>query len=443
MHYTAVGQADRASEIERAFLQSASAQSEGESWPAFAEYMRILLSKDGRLKKLKEFAGQNPRSADTARYLALAYKELGEDLAAAETFVIAAELEADSEKKIRLLGDAVDAAIGKHVDFAADALAKAKSIGEGNSDLAPSILSIEHSFSKARKEAGFEFASLERLLEMEPDDHSKRFELAYAYAEAGMGNMALFHYRLIPATAREDGVWNNLGAAYESQKLPIKAVNSYKKAEELGNTLAMSNLAYRFLHAGFLDEARKLCEIAVTLPEHHKNVDSALAAIKGALDAENDAEEKLISSAQDCSSFYRRVGTALLANGIADVLGKWKYEELELDVSIENGRFIATGVLEQNVLGLRRLHLGEHKPEIYDVSINGVLRGRAVQGFYEKKRRGSHSILGALAVEAKEDFLLCLSEDGETIEVMRGKGERRLGTMHRIVDGAKVISQPA
>src|SRR3546814_18822125 len=88
-----------------------------------------------------------------------------------------------------------------------------------------------------------------------------------------MNDMALFHYHSVPPEARDYGTWNNLGVAYENQKLPIKAIYSYKESKKLGNTLAMSNLAYRFLHAGFLDEAKSVCEEAAKVPDHHQNVD--------------------------------------------------------------------------------------------------------------------------------------------------------------------------
>src|SRR3546814_1575903 len=93
-------------------------------------------------------------------------------------------------------------------------------ISDWSSDVCSSDL---NSFSKSRNEPAFVFSSLEQLLELSPDDHSKRFDLAYAYAEAEMNDMALFHYHSVPPEARDYGTWNNLGVAYENQKLPIKA----------------------------------------------------------------------------------------------------------------------------------------------------------------------------------------------------------------------------
>src|SRR3546814_4912296 len=97
-----------------------------------------------------------------------------------------------------------------------------------------------------------------------------------------MNDMALFHYHSVPPEARDYGTWYNLGVAYENQKLPIKAIYSYKESKKLGNTLAMSTLAYRFLHAGFLDEAKSVCEEAAKATDTHPNGETELATIKGA-----------------------------------------------------------------------------------------------------------------------------------------------------------------
>src|SRR3546814_14333800 len=117
----------------------------------------------------------------------------------------------------------------------------------------------------------------------------------------------------------------------------------------------MSNLAYRFLHAGFLDEAKSVCEEAAKVPDHHQNVDTALATIKGALEKESEAEKKVLSIAQDCSGFYRNVGIALIAGEVTEISSTWSYEGTELSVSISGGVFSARGSVKANKSGERRV----------------------------------------------------------------------------------------
>src|SRR3546814_132003 len=113
MHYIATGDDDKAADIETAFRDSNAVLLDADSWPAFVEYMRLFFSKGGQLAKLKMLAEKHPTNARVIEYLARAYRELGEDRASAESFLAADELEADTEKKISLLGNAVDVAVEK------------------------------------------------------------------------------------------------------------------------------------------------------------------------------------------------------------------------------------------------------------------------------------------------------------------------------------------
>lgn len=445
MHLTAIGDVAAAANIGRAFLESSfgASESEVDSWNAFRCYIKILFSKDGRLDELKELAASKSLNSEVLRYLALANKVLGEDRVAAETFIAAAETEAKKERKVQLFGDAVDAALEKHPELAEDALKRAREIAIGNASLNSSLLAIENAFSKARDEKGFMFASLERLVEESPDDHSKRFDLAYAYSAAGMEDMALYHYHRVPYFARHEGHWNNLGVSYENQRLPIKAVAAYRKAKELGSTLAMSNLAHRYMQAGFLDEAREVCEEGAKIANHHKNVDAALTRVNEALDSENDLEKKILSSAQEVSEFNRKAGAALVGANV-EMDGEWLYEGVSLRVVVEGDGFRAQGAGEENVSVLRRFPGDEAKPDPFEIVIVGKVRGRAVQGTYEKKRKRSSSPLSLLGAEERENLILYMSENGASIEVLRQRGEEKAkhSTMVRIVSSVESQRDP-
>ena len=427
MHCMAIEDDDGADAIADAFLKSnmGSNKAEAKSWSAFSEYMKILFGKAGRLDNIKDMARSDPDNAGILKYLGRAYKVLGEDQAAAESFVAASRLETDPQKRIDLLASAIEASAEKYPAIAQGALASAKSLARGIPELSASVLSIENSFSRARKENGFMFASLERLLESSPDDSSRRFELAYAYAEVGRHDMALFHYSRIPYRARNYSSWNNLGVAYDNQKLPIKSIYAYKKSKDLGNTLAMSNLANRFLQAGFLDEARELCEEAVRMPDHHENVDNSLARIKNALEGESETEKKIVLAAEEASIFYRQVGDALVSTELPDLPADWIYDGVKMVVSIEAGELLAQGVAEEKSRGLMRgLYPADEKPEIYDITITGVIRGRAVHGTYKKERRGAKHLVSLIGGEDKDELILLISADGASIEILRGKADK-------------------
>src|SRR3546814_13163324 len=96
--------------------------------------------------------------------------------------------------------------------------------------------------------------------------------------------------------------------------------------------------------------------------------------------------------AQDCSGFYRNVGIALIAGEVTEISSTWSYEGTELSVSISGGVFSARGSVKENVFGLRRLHGDNQKPDIFDVAINGTLRGRAATGRSEERLVGEECV---------------------------------------------------
>ena len=98
-------------------------------------------------------------------------------------------------------------------------------------------------------------AVLERSVELAPSRIDKRFSLAYQHSQLGNNDVALFHYLRIPSQDRSAVAWNNLGVAFDALNMPGKAVDAYRKSEDMSETLAMSNLGYKLLSAGFVTEA--------------------------------------------------------------------------------------------------------------------------------------------------------------------------------------------
>jgi tetratricopeptide (TPR) repeat protein len=424
MHMMVISDASGAQKIENSFLQSSIATGvEKISWAAFVEYARILFGKDGTLENLRQLSEKHKENVSVLRYLALSYKSLGEDEKTAETFVKAVSVESSAIGKMDLLGSAIESIAKKNPRQAEILLDQAKEVAFEDASLNQKILSIENSFSKLRKEDGFMFAAMERFLEAEPDNYSKRFDLAYAYGEAKIHDMSMFHYQRIPPAARSDAVWNNLGVCYENQSLPVSSIHSYKRSKDLGSTLAMSNLAYRLVNAGFLEEAREVCAEAMQIDDHHKNVDSALAKLKDVQDTENETNNKLISFAQSVSDFYREVGVALLVPHLHDFDEEWVFEGARLRTVLSDREFSATGTVEESAASIR-LAGTDSKPDVYDITFKGRSRGAAIQGSYEKKRKGG-TIMTFFSPEKSEEVMMYFSADRASIEILMGRGEKQ------------------
>lgn len=115
--------------------------------------------------------------------------------------------------------------------------------------------------------------------------------------------------------------WNNLGVVLDAFDLPGKSVNAYDGAKALDETLAMSNLATKFLSVGFAKNAQELCDNALEVEGYHKNVSHVLAKIKDLPDQEEKKLEKILERAKPKNEYYRMVGRAMALAEPKDIGG--------------------------------------------------------------------------------------------------------------------------
>lgn len=156
-----------------------------------------------------------------------------------------------------------------------------------------------------------QISALEKALEIKPNDKSLLFDIAYAYAENKQDNLALLHYKsIINIDPTDKEALNNLGVAYGKLKLHFNEVKSYKKAFELDNTLAASNLALIYKRAGFEGEARSVLEQANSQEIVHEFVGRTLVALQEELKQETEEELKKLQEAQVERIFQRKLATA-------------------------------------------------------------------------------------------------------------------------------------
>ena len=73
----------------------------------------------------------------------------------------------------------------------------------------------------------------------------------------------------------------------------------------------MSNLAWNYIHAGFLSEAEQLLNKALEIKDHHKNVDKAVGGLKDVPEDETKKEFAAYERAKPLSDYLRRFGRAV------------------------------------------------------------------------------------------------------------------------------------
>lgn len=426
MHCIATNNDSAKQVIEEKFLVSdvgASHQSRIE-WAAYKEYMCVVFGRGGDVAKLEGLASDLPDSEEVASYLARAYQQYDEHQKAAPAFQNAADKAKLITDKIKLLGEAAVSYQKAGQSAKADAtMAELHATSAETGEATVEVLFAERNLAEQRKDDDAEIAAQERLLELNPSDNETRFSLAYKYSEVNREGLAAYHYSKIHRKNRNAIAWNNFGVALESLKLPIKAIDAYRRSMDLGETLAMANLANRFLKAGFFREAEELLTIASKIEGHHKNVDRGFGALRDDQDAEEKNEAALYEKAKPISEFYRRYGQAITRALSGSIAGTWKTPACNVTLWIEGDVVVAQGEYEVATSGLIGAMWGAKgmvaAPMRYALEYRGVLRGCAVSGVIARRQEGEKPLASTLlGIDTNPTFLMWIEDSLTVLHIM-------------------------
>jgi tetratricopeptide (TPR) repeat protein len=448
LHMIATDNKEGAAKISQAYLATHEGQSpqNRESWEAHQELYLLEFGKGGRLTNLDEMARAHPDNSEVLKYRAKGYQKFGEQEKAAQLFETAAKKARGQKQELARYGDAALAytQAGQKAD--------ARRVIETMKEIAPKVEDGKEQLIRALRDIAEVdtdkdcfFGLTETLLDLCPGDIDARFSLALKYSEEGQGELSLYHYLKIPYQQRDAGTWNNLGVQFAHCNLDNKSVEAYQKAEKLGETLAMSNLAQKLISAGFLKEAEEICNRAIKVESYHKNVGYAITRIKEIPEAEEKKEAEVIKSVTPISDFYKDYGRAITANQIAECVGGWQGPDCELKITVKGSAFLAEGSYERSVSSALALLLTASpvpsaKVIRYLVRYEGTIVGRAVQAVFTRKKEGETeappSILGI--ADKGKDVLLIMAESLKEFRAYEKSAtkEKQFFTLNRI-DGRK------
>jgi tetratricopeptide (TPR) repeat protein len=267
------------------------------------------------------------------------------------------------------------------------------------------------------------YATVERYLELAPDKGPLRFALAIKYGSVGRDADALFHYRQHIRTQQENsGAYNNAGVAADALKLPVTAIDAYLKAEETGSSLATSNRAYALLGAGFVDDATKSCEEALSRPNPDPRVSDARAKAQRAREDEQERETRLIGETAARRKLYRHMGRLSLLKTPDPFPVTWKGLECILSAKVKDDSLTIVGTYERDKPALlsTMLGLGGATKEEVRVEYAGRLYGLAFVGSVVVQPTNSAptsaSLLGGK--EDKKDCVGYLDASGGKFEIL-------------------------
>ena len=250
--------------------------------------------------KLKVLANENKNNFGVVKQLALAYEEMGEYRKAKNIFSETRKLldtteEKDKEKIIdcyekESLYLVLDNEYEESIKLLSDLLYE-----DNFKEYKAKILAGLANLAKIKEDIERFFIYAEGSLNIDPTNTDLRFDLAYRYSKKGENEMSLLHYKkLINATKSPMGL-NNLGVQYNILEFPAKSMDSYFESAKNKNTLAMANIAGRYLNEGFTEDAKREIKKAYELSgegiEVHGNIGIAKNRIEEILEKEKKKEK--------------------------------------------------------------------------------------------------------------------------------------------------------
>jgi tetratricopeptide (TPR) repeat protein len=270
---------------------------------AFTLRFSIKLGDPEAFSKLKVLVNENKNNFGVVEQLALVYKEMGEYRKAKNIFSETRKLldtteEKDKEKIIdcyekESLYLVLDNEYEESIKLLSDLLYE-----DNFKEYKAKILAGLANLAKIKEDIERFFIYAEGSLNMDPTNTELRFDLAYRYSKKGDNEMSLLHYkRLINTTKSPDGL-NNLGVQYDILKLPAKSIDSYLESSKNKNTLAMANIAGRYLNEGFIKDAKREIKRAYDLSreniEAHGNIGYAKNRMAEILEKEEKKEKEIL-----------------------------------------------------------------------------------------------------------------------------------------------------
>ena len=248
------------------------------------------------------------------------------------------------------------------------------------------------------------------------------FSSAYALSSAGLTHLSMYnYYLLLSLSPSNNGAYNNLGVSYQELGLRNNSISCYLKSVEQGSTLACANLGYRYLHSGFIDDAKKMVQLALGFPEEtHKNVFELQDAIIKSENDENDSFKTYKESAYLVKQHlykYVKCYYSVVDEPDKYFQGKWidQYgNELEVDAQNE----VLNSMWDKVIQKTSSHDHGATKVEYgYQMSIQGDIHNRTAKVSYKRKSVGDGMLTGMLTEGVGEfnSLYSYLSENGDWV----------------------------
>jgi tetratricopeptide (TPR) repeat protein len=389
--FTIRNEPEKAEAISDAYLRTEEAGEDNNAaiWNAYR--LRVLVAHTNEnnvnnFHELKRLAESNPFIAEVQEQLGSSYIHYGDFETATAIFQRAASQTVDTEERSRRLGRAaVYAAKAGNLAQAEQIIDEIKK-GLSGDELNLNLIKSMSEVAKTIQDDDTLIAVGERTVADNPSASDARFSLAFKHSGRGNNDMALIHYLRIPPQERSAAAWNNLGVEFNHFRLRAKAVDAFKAAEKMGETLAVANLADSLIFAGFIDEERERCVSAMKAENPHNNVSEALARLQDVPHEEDKTLAGTTQKTRQAVEFYKELGKAIFLPNVDALADVWNGPQCELRVTLEGTHFTAIGTYELSPLNaLAAPFAMAVGPNRFIIEYQGSIKGRSISGtaFFE------------------------------------------------------------
>jgi tetratricopeptide (TPR) repeat protein len=304
-------------------------------WDSLYLESRFIGGATNALEDLKLLREENPDRSEPKRAIANCYFLSNEFDSAASLFLEIANSQ-EGQRRARSLVKAAKAFHEtKRYSEAIEAVKAAHPIVPD--DLRDEAISLHYQLLKERGDDYLAFATAEAALHENPQ-LPVRFSLGLDYRRKDLNEIALYHFKFLYDRDNNNAAsLHNLALLYADCKMPITAVERYRTAFGLGESLSAANIGYMYLDCGMAEEARALVNEAMKIENHVPAVEKCLAEIVQRRENEDAKETETLKQATERRAFFIDMGRALSAQ-MPLIDGLWKFPFGEMPLSAIVGR---------------------------------------------------------------------------------------------------------
>lgn len=383
-------------------------------------YYDFLINDEENLEEIIIILKQYPNNSELNKIVASIYDKCEQYDFAQKYYYIAYQNCSNLSKKIDYISSAIISSIkSNNLNYKGyiDEMIGLDKGGENRNVIHKTLSKI----AKLNKNDFLYFLILESAVNDFPLDTNFRFDLAFRYSEKKQNDFSFYHYSFLTKNfGKLSGNWNNLGVSAAALNLKNKAIEAYRKSEKLGETLAMSNIAKRFIEEGFFTEATTICNKALEEEDYHKNIINDLARIENDRTYEDDKVNKIIEEVNSRRKNILKISKGLLFKRVIIKGNYYKHPDCELNVLQTNdkirfhGTYKKEDVLSSLLLKANNPIIDKRVMEEYSVEIEGTIFAHLIEASFFNNRTSMNEEDKA---KNTKPIIMVVSEDQKWIDV--------------------------